>query len=312
MISTTFFERRKESRQVNFDRRVVQRRKEVKSITLEQRRLASQTRHSERNAFKVPALIKIHKIEIPGYTYDISQEDLLVISDTPLSPGTPTLLQFSFGENVSSLNISGQVLLCRLVENGESHQQAIVIKFTGIQSFEQKLLTSSIQELKQIPTMYEKSSLKILVVMEVPAQEKTDFIERRQFELPLSFPDRRKDQRRKKNIPGLQERRECLREDKNGLLSLIETLKIGSLRIHPRLSIKIVLAEIAGIKPNEVEESTEIRSLGLDSFQMIEMLAAIETAYKITLDEETVLQLITVRDLIDLIHGCMTQETSWK
>lgn len=305
MTSIGFYERRKEIKPVDFDRRVAQRRNKVNSIMVEQRRMASQIRRYEREGFKVSVRIKIQKIEIPGYTYNISPEGLLVISDIHLKPGTPTILQFSFGENVSSLNISGQVLLCRLFENGQSQKQAIVIKFPGIRSFEQKLLAASIQELKQFPAVYEKSSLKILVVMEIPVREKTDFVERRQFELPLSFSDRRRDQRRKKTLPVLQERRECLREDNQGLLSLIETLKIGSLRIHPRQGIKIVLAEIAGVNPDSVEESTKIRSLGLDSFQMIELLAAIEAAYKIILDEEAVLRIVTVGDLIDLIDGCL-------
>jgi acyl carrier protein len=132
------------------------------------------------------------------------------------------------------------------------------------------------------------------------------YFERRQFELPISFPDRRKSERRVRNVPTLEERREQLQE---GKLAILESLHIDPLTVAPRDGIKIVLGQIAGIAPSAVQEITQIRSLGLDSFQMVEMLAAIETVYNVTfLDDGAILRVSTVGDLVDLIQEYL-QET---
>jgi acyl carrier protein len=126
------------------------------------------------------------------------------------------------------------------------------------------------------------------------------YFERRQFELPISFPDRRKCERRVRNVPPLEERREQLKE---GKLAILESLHIDPLTVAPREGIKIVLGQIAGIDPGAVQEIMQIRSLGLDSFQMVEMLAAIETVYSVTfLDDGAILRVSTVGDLVDLLQ----------
>jgi acyl carrier protein len=134
------------------------------------------------------------------------------------------------------------------------------------------------------------------------------YFERRQFHLPISFPDRRLRERRVKNIPPLEERRELLKE---GKVAILETLHIDPLTVSPREGIKIVLGQIAGMDPSSVQESTQIRSLGLDSFQMVEMLAAIETVYGVTfLDDGAILRVSTVGDLVDLMQEYLYEARS--
>ncbi len=176
MISTAFYERRKETRPVDLnDRRLAQRRKHEAPISQEHRRLASQMRRYEREAFKIPVRLKIQEKEISGFTHDICPEGLLVFTDTAMSPGTPMALKFSFGNHVCHLNVSGQVAFCRSTGNNGSNRHAIGIKFAGVRDFEKRILISAIQELKQSPATQEKSLLNILVSTDTLAQTAADF-----------------------------------------------------------------------------------------------------------------------------------------
>src|SRR3990172_12464904 len=175
MISTAFYERRNESRQVHFgDRRITQRRNHEKAVSLEHRRLASQIRRYERETFKIPVCLQVQGREICGFTHDISPEGLLVFIDRVLNAGTAMSLKFSFGENVCHLNVAGQVVFCRSVEKEGSPWQAVGIKFSAIRDIEKKILTSAVQELKHSPALQEKSLLNILVSTDTLAHEITD------------------------------------------------------------------------------------------------------------------------------------------
>jgi len=75
----------------------------------------------------------------------------------------------------------------------------------------------------------------------------------------------------------------------------IETSKV-------RKDVKKLVAEIARMDPGEVKESTNIRDdLGVDSLMAMEILAAIEKRLRITIDEAKVFDVVTVKDLIDLV-----------
>jgi acyl carrier protein len=125
------------------------------------------------------------------------------------------------------------------------------------------------------------------------------FHDRRQFELSISFPDRRKGERRKNVIYTVEERRKFL---KQGKLAILESLGLDPDKTDLRVCVKIILAEISGINPKHIDEDNEIRSLGLDSFKMVEMMAAIETVFDMTLlDDGAILHVRTVGDLINLI-----------
>jgi len=175
MISTLFYDRRKEAKSVETNKRKnPDRRSQENEVLPEQRRLASQIRRYERDSFKVPVRLKTKDSEVSGYTQDISPEGLLVFSDVSLNPGTPMSLQFFFGEFFWALNISGQVLFCRLVGKEGTARHAIGIKFSGIRDFEKAILTSSVTELRQHPDTYQRSLLNIRVSTDTLSQEAAD------------------------------------------------------------------------------------------------------------------------------------------
>ena len=187
MISTMYYERRNGNVSIDYtDRRKAQRRNKEKAVSEEHRRLSSQIRKYERETFKIPVRLKIEGKEVAGYTHDICPEGLLVFSDAVLSPGMPMSLQFAFGENICSLNVSGQVVFCRPVEKNGAASKAIGIKFSAIREFEKQILTSAVQELKLSPTTHARSSLDILVSTDTLAEEIADF----SIHIPQTFEER--------------------------------------------------------------------------------------------------------------------------
>jgi len=69
-----------------------------------------------------------------------------------------------------------------------------------------------------------------------------------------------------------------------------------------REDIKKVIADIARIDVKKVRESQDIRSdLGVDSLAAMEILASIEKKLDIVIDEAKAFNVITVKDLIDLV-----------
>lgn len=331
MNSTVFYDRRNENKQVSFkNRRVAERRRRPNILTQEQRRLVSQVRRQNRESLKIPVTLQADGKEISGYTEDLGPGGLRVFAGSNLSATAPMTLKFSFGENSCQLNISGQVAFCRLSENGTVPRQAIGIKFSAVTDFEQKILSAAVKALQQDALLRERSSLSILVSNDAGAlvrsnrsggQEKerkphsfemhidsgstnqldslSSFLGRRRFELPVSFPNRRKEPRRNKRLPVHQEKR--LVEKERGEFESLKAKIVSSNGSH-REGIKLILGQISGIDPRVVDESTEIRSLGLDSFQMIEMMAGIETVYNMTIDDGAILRIVTILDLINLIE----------
>jgi pyrroloquinoline quinone (PQQ) biosynthesis protein C len=134
-------------------------------------------RHTRNTTSDVRTALKIH-FELPvqhkviaGYTKDITPAGLELISDSSLKPGTPVNLQFTFGENVCYLNLSGQVALCTQHRESASDAYEIQIKFSRIREFEQKILVSAIEALKQSSPMQEKSLVKMQVSHDTLAME---------------------------------------------------------------------------------------------------------------------------------------------
>jgi acyl carrier protein len=339
MSMTLFYERRTNSDVISFkDRRTTFRRQATKTVSEEKRRTVSYVRRHNRETIKIPVRLQIPGKEVMGYTHDISLDGLRVFTDTVLSEDTPMTLQFSFGDSVCQLNLSGKVVFCQVSDKGGSPHRAIGIKFSAIRDFEQQLLMAAIQGLRQSAAIAEKSTLNILASKASKRVENPNdsneskatelaksgienslemyvspgsvdqmeslitFFDRRKFELPVSFASRRKGPRRKKYIPSTKERR-MIEEEHGPLKDLKE--KIAGLKTPPRESIKVILGEISGIDPNSVKESSKLRLLGLDSFQLIEMLAAVETVYNISLDEGAILRVVTIRDLIDQIEASL-------
>ena len=118
---------------------------------------------STKETVKIPFKLPVQDKVIAGYTKALTQDGLRLISASPLKRGTPLSLQFSFGENVCYLNLSGQVTLCTQSGKSASDAYDIQIKFSAIREWERKILISAIEALKQSSRMQEKSLVKIQV-----------------------------------------------------------------------------------------------------------------------------------------------------
>lgn len=69
-----------------------------------------------------------------------------------------------------------------------------------------------------------------------------------------------------------------------------------------RESVKKLIAEIARMDASKIDEGDGIRDdLGIDSLMAMEMLAAIEKRLGISIDEAKAFNVVTAKDLIDLV-----------
>ena len=69
-----------------------------------------------------------------------------------------------------------------------------------------------------------------------------------------------------------------------------------------RKDVKKLIAEIARMDAAKINESDKIRDdLGIDSLMALEMLAAIEKRLGIVVDEAKAFNVVTAKDLIDLV-----------
>ncbi len=163
MSLSSFYERRRVPATIDCkDRRIAQRRTQVIAFSPDRRRLASQGRRYDREALPIPVLLRVQEKNVSGCTRDIARGGLLVLSDTALRVGTPLALQCSFGE-VCHLNLSGQVVFCHPNGTASSGSFAAGIKFVGLRDWEQRILSSALQELKENAATLEKSVLKLFV-----------------------------------------------------------------------------------------------------------------------------------------------------
>lgn len=78
----------------------------------------------------------------------------------------------------------------------------------------------------------------------------------------------------------------------------------GPVRIHPKKlekEIVALIAEIAEVSKKKIGLDTDfVKDLGMDSMLAIEMLAAIETKYKIEIPEENLPKMTNMREVLRL------------
>ena len=53
----------------------------------------------------------------------------------------------------------------------------------------------------------------------------------------------------------------------------------------------------------EIDESTDFKSLGADSFDLLELVTTMEDEFDLTFDDEALEAIATVRDAVDAIEG---------
>ncbi len=62
--------------------------------------------------------------------------------------------------------------------------------------------------------------------------------------------------------------------------------------------------------PNDFSRSTTLESLGLDSYEIVDLVLSLEEKIGFASDDEDLLSLKSVRDIEDLISRCMKEENA--
>lgn len=82
----------------------------------------------------------------------------------------------------------------------------------------------------------------------------------------------------------------------------VKTKNVYTEPLKIRKDIKKLIARIARVDVKKIKESANIRDeLGIDSLSAMEILAAIEKKLGIVIDEAKAFDIVTVKDLIDLV-----------
>jgi len=80
-------------------------------------------------------------------------------------------------------------------------------------------------------------------------------------------------------------------------------------RAKIRKDIKKLVANIARMDVKKIKEGSSIRDdLGIDSLAAMEILAAVEKRLDIVIDEAKAFDIVTVKDLIDLVMSYLKKE----
>ena len=127
-------------------------------------------RRSERESLSIPFHLRTYEKEVSGSTQDLSPHGLRIMSDIALQAGTPLALQCNFA-GICYLNLAAQVVFSKPSKLGTSPNYAIGIKFAAMREWEENILASALQALKQDPATHSKSLLTILVSKDAMAQE---------------------------------------------------------------------------------------------------------------------------------------------
>jgi len=142
-----------------------------KAASLPQQPQAAPPNQPEQESLKIPFEMPLRDKELSGFTENLTPECLRFVSDAALRPGTPVTIQFTFGENACYLNIAGRGVSCESCGEVASNKHVIEIRFAAIREWEQKILVSAIEELKQSITMQKKSLVKVQIARDDLALE---------------------------------------------------------------------------------------------------------------------------------------------
>ncbi len=67
--------------------------------------------------------------------------------------------------------------------------------------------------------------------------------------------------------------------------------------------IEIVFETLSIDDDIEVEEDTSFKSLGADSFELLELVTSMEDEFDLTFDDEALESIATIRDAVDAIES---------
>ena len=68
-----------------------------------------------------------------------------------------------------------------------------------------------------------------------------------------------------------------------------------------------IIAEQLGVDPETIDESTSFADLGADSFDLFQVISALEEEYEITFDTDDTDKIKTVKDAIDYINDVVAE-----
>lgn len=77
---------------------------------------------------------------------------------------------------------------------------------------------------------------------------------------------------------------------------------------HAEQEIKQMLFRLTGLEPEEINnEDMLVEGLGIDSLKIIEIATQLERTYKIVLKDSQLMNLKTVKDIVDLLEPLLVQ-----
>ncbi len=72
-----------------------------------------------------------------------------------------------------------------------------------------------------------------------------------------------------------------------------------------------IIADVSGFDEEEIKPDTHLQNeLEIDSIKAIEITVAIEKKYKISVRDEDVPKIVTLKDAVDLVKNLLNQGTS--
>jgi len=145
------------------ERRHEDRRKNDSMVISNQRRLATQVRHQDREHLHIPVQLKTKSEDSLGTTRNLSAGGLSLVGNLALGGGSLVSIKFSFGDEFCYLTIQGKVVYCRSNEARTLGDYVVGVIFSSPNHWERKVLNSAVEELRNNPGMRERTHLEINV-----------------------------------------------------------------------------------------------------------------------------------------------------
>lgn len=72
-----------------------------------------------------------------------------------------------------------------------------------------------------------------------------------------------------------------------------------------------IISDVSGFEPEEIKPDTNFANdLEIDSIKAIEITVAIEKKYKISIRDEDVPKIVTLKDAVDLVNDLLNQKAT--
>ena len=72
-------------------------------------------------------------------------------------------------------------------------------------------------------------------------------------------------------------------------------------------NVMTIIAEQLGVSPEEIKEETAFADLGADSFDLFQVISALEEEYEVTFNTDDTDKIKTVKDAIDYISNVVAE-----